>query len=407
MTNQELAIAIALQANVRVLLVSREGTGKSTFSEMLVTQGLGWRFHPWILSTMDLTIMGGMPHVMEREICGQVVPVIRRTPEEAFVETALDTENIHVHMFDEFSNATRTQRSQMLDAVTGYRAGGYPLAHHTRWMAAMNPANCAVVYHDMAPPTSTRWTWIDWEPALDRESWRRGMLTGWQTPTVPRLAEGWEQALPVARAMLVEFEKRCPTVFHEGFDLNADGKIVCANPGKWLNRPRSNPRTLEQAAKVYAATLGLEGVLPEDKITSVRTTLIKGTLGEDCGRMLLEFLAVAREIPSPQELINDYSAHPVHEMRPDLQYLAVSSVGAWIGGLVRNQRNHCADEWAKALMFVGNLEDNGLGDLGMLCAGLFLTKEIGIPTGAVAPKNTIARILPLLREIKEIAAEAR
>ena len=407
MTNQELAIAVSLQANLRTLMVSREGTGKSTFSQMLVEQSLGWRFHPWILSQMDMTVMGGMPHVIEREICGQVLPVLRRTPDEAFVETSLDTETIDVHMFDEFSNATRTQRSQMLDVVTGYRAGGYSLPADTRFIAAMNPANCAVVYHDLAPPTATRWTWIDWEPALNRESWRRGMLTGWQTPAAPRLAANWEQALPVARAMLMEFEKRNPTVFHEGFELTAEGTITCPNPSKWLNRPRSNPRTLEQAAKVYAATLGLEGVLPEDKIAAVRTTLIKGTLGKDCGRMLLEFLAVARTIPSPEELINDYDAHPVHEMRPDLQYLAVSSVGAWVGGLVRNQRNHCADEWAKALVFVGKLDDNGMGDLGMLCAGLFLTREIGVPTGAVAPKKTIARLLPLLRELKEIATEAR
>tara|TARA_R110000751_G_scaffold41550_14_gene97398 strand:+ start:658 stop:1875 length:1218 start_codon:yes stop_codon:yes gene_type:complete len=402
MNIQEITVAVALRANLPILLEAREGTGKSTFSETLVTESLGWKFHPWILSQLDPTIIGGMPHKIDKEINGVVYPVIRRTPDEAFVETALDTDGIHVHMFDEFSNATGTQRSTMLDLVTGYRAGGYKMPRQTRFMAAMNPANCAVVYHDMAPPTSTRWCWLKWEPAYDRESWRTGMLTGWQVPVAPKLAENWEAHIPTARAMLVGFEKRDPTVFHEGFILGQNGDLSCPNPAQWLNRPRANPRTLEMAAKAYASTLGL--MLPAGQVTAVRSNLLKGILGDASGRALLEYLTYSRDVPSPEEVLADPTGIDLREMRSDLKYLVASSVGAFVRGLVVNERNTSADMWGRGLSFVGHLEDQGLGDLATMCAGLFLTSEVGFPKNAKPPKNTIAKLMPTLREMRDIAA---
>jgi len=384
--------------------VGRPGTGKSTFMAALV-QALQYRGHTWILTQMDPTVIGGLPYKTTVEMFGQMREVVKRAPHISFVATALDTENTYVHGFDEFSNATPAQRSAFLDLVTRRYAGDLPLPESTRFWAGMNPANCAVVYHPLQCPTATRWVWIDWEPAYNRESWRRGMLEGWPEPKVPRLSENWQDLIPMSRAMLVGFEKRDPTVFHEGFVLTEDG-LHCPEPAKLVDCPTSNGRTLEMAAVAYAATLGLAGSgLAEADIEAVRSLLIKGILGEATGRALVEYFDVANEIPSPEEILADPTGYDVQGLRPDLQFLMISSVGAYVRGLVVNKRDSSADAWARALRFVQHVDSQGAGDLAMVCASLFIAKAVGIPTGAKAPKGTLAVLLPVLNELKSIAAK--
>ena len=203
--------------------------------------------------------------------------------------------------------------------------------------------------------------------------------------------------------LMVAFEKRDPTVFHEGYVLNADGTLSCPNPAKYLNRTRANGRTLEMAAKAYAACMSLSNCT-EEEAASYRSLLIEGAVGKDAALPFLEFCATASVIPAPEELLDNPDKYPISEMPPDLQYLAVSSAATHVRSQVVNHRATSGDTWAKGLVFFEKVYDSGMGDLATMGASLFLDKTVGVPTGAKIPPNTIAKLLPMMKDLRTFGA---
>ena len=286
------ALAVALRANVPVLLWGPPGTGKSATVAALGQQ-LGWPTEVVIASLREPSDFAGLP-VVERGQVRLAPPAWARRLAEA--QTGL-------LFLDEISTAPPAVQAALLRVVLDRVVGDLALPPTVRIVAAANPPEQAAGGWDLAPPLANRFLHLHWP--LDTQRWCAGMLSGFALgalPTVPDLPPD-----PQARALVAGFVAARPHLL-----LAVPDDPVKAS-GAW-----PSPRSWDLAARL----LGL--ALRAGAGREVELTLVAGAVGEGAAGEFFTWRQTL-DLPDPESLLAEPEKFRLPE-RSDQQYAVLAAV---------------------------------------------------------------------------------
>lgn len=315
------ALQLAIQANIPVFWWGEPGIGKTSIIHE-TAEALGWPLHVHILSTSDPTDIGGLPIVddhgrFERRLSGTM---------NSFLERVLSADG-GILFLDELSTAPPAVQAVALRVTQadpyGFRwMGDTRLPQHLRVVAAGNPPESSGgwelsyplanrFYHHFGPPTT--------------DAWIKGMRQGFSV-SVARLAEDWEERIPVYKAYIAAFIHTRPT-------------LLQVRP-KEFSKPSPSRRTWDIAARLMAAG---HAHGPE-----VQITLLNGVVGEGPASEFINWLT-KMDLPKPEDVLEDPTV--LRDDSPEHKTYAVLS------GLMSYVAGHPSlDNWNKlwdVLVYVG------------------------------------------------------
>ena len=271
------ATAIALQANVPLLLWGEPGIGKTRVVESL---GKHLGLDPVvtvIASIHDPTDFSGLPFFdRERGVAVYAAP--------DFVTPLVEAEK-GILFLDEFTTAPPAIEAACLRIVLEGAVGNHVLPPEVRRVAAANPPEIAVNGRELSLPMSNRFVHIEFD--IPSGYYIQGMLQGFPPPEVPKVPPDWkEKYLGKARGMIASF-------------LAARPSLLKAPPKDPPFRGWPSPRTWYDFAAPLLAACEAAGA-NED----VEALLLSGCVGEGAA---FEFLEWRRnlDLPTPEECIRN------------------------------------------------------------------------------------------------------
>ncbi|WP_165503241.1 AAA family ATPase, partial [Actinomadura fibrosa] len=184
------ALALAVSANIPVLLWGEPGIGKSAGMERLA-EALGVRLETVIASVHEPSDFAGLP-IVGADPAADGVPM---APPDWAVRLARAGRGIV--FFDELSSAPPAVQAALLRVVLERRVGSLALPGPVRVVAAANPPASAADGWHLSPPLANRFVHLHW--THDARTVARGMAGTWPELTVPVVDEG-RTAAAVARA---------------------------------------------------------------------------------------------------------------------------------------------------------------------------------------------------------------
>jgi hypothetical protein len=169
----ETALAIAIDANVPVLLMGAPGTAKTATLEA-IARDRGAYIEILIASAQDPTTILGIPMPTEdRKYTEPTCPGWARRLNEhhaAGEPTIL--------FLDELTTVPESVSGPLLGVVQSRRADGWTIPADTRIVAAANPPDLAVGGWAVAPAMANRWAHIDWPAPVDAwTTWAKGQAS--------------------------------------------------------------------------------------------------------------------------------------------------------------------------------------------------------------------------------------
>jgi len=257
------ALAIAVQARIPVLLWGPPGTGKSSAVRQL-GQVLGLPVETVIASIREPTDFAGLPVVGEGGV--------HFAPPSWAVRLAQAGNGIL--FLDELTTAPPAVQAALLRVVLERVVGDLELPPEVAVVAAANPPSQAAGGWDLSLPLTNRFVHLHW--SVNATHWANGFASGWQVPVDLKLPAGWKAELPVAREVVAAFIRRRPS-------------LLLRPPGDERNREVEelawpSPRSWELAATALAAVQAVNAS------KAVCEHLVFGAVGEGAGREFLKAL---------------------------------------------------------------------------------------------------------------------
>jgi hypothetical protein len=293
------ALALAVSANLPVLLWGQPGIGKSSVIEQLAAD-LGLPLETVIASVHEPSDFAGLP-IIGPDPARDGIPM---APPDWAVR--LHRAGRGVLFLDELSSAPPAVQAALLRVVLERRVGSLTLPPAVRIIAAANPADTAADGWQLAAPLANRFVHLPWvhDPAVVV----RGLGGCWPHVSPPRLSStGLEEAVGRARQLVAAFLTARPDYTHR---LPTG---VEARGGAW-----PSPRTWDMAVRLLA--FAFASTADEEALA----ILLRGVIGDGAGLELLAHRERA-ELPDPEDLLRDPAGFGSPE-RGDLVHAMLTSM---------------------------------------------------------------------------------
>lgn len=354
---EKVALYISLQSRTPTLLWGAPGVGK-TSAIMALGQALGLPVEVVIASIREPSDFAGLPVVRETGVVLEAPAWAKR----------LVSAGRGILFLDEITTAPPAVQGALLRVVLDRVVGDLPLPDGVAVVAAANPPEQAAGGWDLSHPLANRFCHLAW--ALDTQAWIDGMLSGWTTPAVPTLPEGWEAGIPAARALVAAFIRHRPHLL-----------LQVPQSAEQAGRAWPSPRSWDMAARLLAASAAAQA---GDDTTA---DLVCGSVGAGAG---LEFLAWRRDLdlPDPEEVLRDPASFRL-PARGDQAYAALTAVvAAAVGRLTK-------DRWMAAWEVLARAAEQGAKDVAAVAAkSLAAARRPDLPL----PMKEIREFIPLLQK---------
>jgi hypothetical protein len=348
---QLLLVAIAVQANVPVILWGMPGEAKSALLAAMFHE-LGWPFELILGSTMDPTDIGGWP-----KDDGEEIGVRRRPPAWAMrLSVKALGQRRAALLFEELNLSPKAVQSAMMRVVHEQVVGELQLAPGVARIAAANPQVVSAGGWHLDPPFANRFFHIDWNLTL--QYWVEAMLAGFPRPQVVRLPADWEQLRPGSRSLVAAYLMSDPTKFK---DVPRDEEQA--------SRAFPTPRSWSMAADLLAAADAMGAAL------DVKMKIAEGCVGEGAAR---GFIAYTRDLdlPKPEDML----AAPKKikwPKRGDQMYAALTSLTTYV--ISKGDAKSWEKAWDVFEVAAGHYKD-----VAAACARVLSLK---MPKGAEPPES--------------------
>jgi MoxR-like ATPase len=354
------ALALAVAADVPVLLWGAPGTGKTTVVRQLA-QDACLPCETVIASIREPSDFAGLPIVSRGD--GGAAHVEFAPPSWA---RRLAQAGRGLVFFDEISTAPPAVQAALLRVVLERTIGDLVLPPDVAVVAAANPPEQAASGWELSAPLANRFCHLDW--VVDSKTVAEGFSAGWARPASPDLADGWQRRAPIARSWVGGFLRVRPAL-----------ALAVPEDAASAGRAWPSPRTWDMAARFLAAA---EAAGSDEVVTSL---VVRGAVGQGPGIELLTWLAEA-DLPDPEEVLADPSSFVLPE-RGDRAYAALSSVAAAVAAQPTNER------WLQGWAVFGRAAATALDVAAAASRALVRCR----PPGAPVPPE-IELFIPLLRD---------
>ncbi|WP_043636698.1 AAA family ATPase [Nonomuraea candida] len=293
------ALALAVSANLPVLLWGEPGIGKSAALRELAA-GLRVPLETVIASVHEPSDFAGLP-VIGDDPAATGVPM---APPDWAVRLA--TAGRGVVFFDELSSAPPAVQAALLRVVLERRVGSLPLPEPVRVVAAANPPSSAADGWHLSPPLANRFVHLQW--THDPRTVARGMAGTWPAVPLPVIDPARVPgAVARARGAISGFLTARPGLAHH---LPADAE----SRGRAWPSPRTWEMALRLLAAGYAAGSGHKAV----------AAAVIGAVGDGAGLELLAYLEQL-DLPDPDHVLANPDAFALPE-RGDRQLAFLTAV---------------------------------------------------------------------------------
>ncbi|AUS77328.1 AAA family ATPase [Actinoalloteichus sp. AHMU CJ021] len=348
------ALAVAVAANLPVLLWGDPGTGK-TSTVLALGERLGLPVEAVVGSIREPSDFAGLP-VVRADGTWFAPP---RWAER------LATAGTGLLFLDELTTAPPAVQAAMLRVVLERTVGDLTLPTTVRIVAAANPPGLAADGWELTAPLANRLVHLTWEvSAADiAEGFTRGFAAddGSPPPTAPTPAQ-----VAAAKARIGEFLRVRPELLLD----------VPDSPER-AGRGWPSPRSWAMAATALAA--GEANASDEPVIAA----LLVGAVGEGAGYEALTWLRTL-DLPAPETLLANPDA-PLPE-RADRRHALLSALVAHV------LADGTVDSWERAWAVIGRVA-RSTTDVAATSARTLAAHR---PTGATPP-TTVLELAPILR----------
>jgi AAA domain (dynein-related subfamily) len=349
------ALAVAVAANVPVLLWGAPGTGKTSVVEALGAAS-GMAVEVVIGSIREPSDFAGLPVVTD----GGVV----LSPPSWAVRLAAAGGGLL--FLDELTTSPPAVQAAMLRVVLERSVGDLSLPAEVRIVAAANPPEQAADGWDLAAPLANRLVHLDW--TVDASTVADGLVLGFPDQSVPQArAASSAGADANARAAVAGFLRVRPMLL-----LQVPRQSTSAGRG-W-----PSPRSWETVARLIAAC-EVTGASAE-----VQAALVVGAVGEGAGIEFLSWLENA-DLPDPAMVLADPDSFELPE-RSDRAYAVLSAVTSY--AVSRGD----IDSWDRCWKVVAKAT-SAAPEVAALAAKTLARRR---PSGALLPA-TVLELAPVLR----------
>ncbi|MEV4758154.1 AAA family ATPase [Micromonospora sp. NPDC049559] len=330
------ALALAVSANLPVLLWGEPGIGKSAGLQQLA-DGLGVRLETVIASVHEPSDFAGLP-IIGDDPAGTGVPM---APPDWAVR--LTRTGRGIVFFDELSSAPPAVQAALLRVVLERRVGSLQLPEPVRVVAAANPPSSAADGWHLSPPLANRFVHLHW--THDPRTVARGLAGTWPAVPVP-VVDPARVAGAVARARgaISGFLTARPGLAHH---LPADAE---ARGQAW-----PSPRSWEMALRLIAVGYAT-GAAPE-----AVSAAVVGAVGDGAGMELLSYLEEL-DLPDPDRVLADPDAFAL-PARGDRQLAFLTAVVAAVQGNLTQRR------WEAGWAVLAKAVEAGVPDVAARAAG--------------------------------------
>ena len=346
------AVAVAVSANLPVILWGSPGTGK-TSSVLALGDSLGLPVEVVVGSIREPSDFAGLPVIRD----GHTWFAPPRWAER------LADAGSGLLFLDELTTAPPAVQAAMLRVVLERTVGDLVLPADIRIIAAANPPHEAADGWDLSAPLANRLIHLQWE--VDAVAIAEGFTNGFAVPELS-FKEPPADQIAAARALIGAFLRIRPELL----------LVVPSSPDQ-AGRSWPSPRTWELAAVALAAcdAAGVD--------EAVRAQLVLGAVGEAAGFELLTWLRDL-DLPDPATLLSDPSA-PLPSRMDQLHAL--------LGAVVAYVRSDGTPEtWQQAWAVVARVARVAPDVAASAARGLARCR----PTGASLP-TTMLDLVPILR----------
>jgi hypothetical protein len=324
------ALALAVSANLPVLLWGEPGIGKSSALQQLAER-LEVPMETVIASIHEPSDFAGLP-VVGDDPANQGVPMA--PPDWAI---RLTRTGVGLVFFDELSSAPPAVQAALLRVVLERRVGSLELPPGVRVVAAANPPASAADGWHLSPPLANRFVHLHWthDPAVVA----RGLAGTWPTADIPRIdPRRAGSALARARGTLSGFLTARPGLTHH---LPADAE---ARGGAW-----PSPRTWEMALRL------LTFALASNASREALSTALIGAIGDGAGLELITYLDEL-DLPDPNRVLANPDAFALPD-RGDRQLAFLTAVVSAV------QSDTSRSRWEAAWSVLAKAVDAGVPDV--------------------------------------------
>lgn len=324
------ALALAVSANLPVLLWGEPGIGKSASLQQLAA-GLGVPLETVIASVHEPSDFSGLPIVGD-DPAADGVPM---APPDWAVRLARSGQGLL--FFDELSSAPPAVQAALLRVVLERRVGSLELPPAIRIVAAANPPSSAADGWHLSPPLANRFVHLHW--THDPRVVARGLAGTWPAISVPTVHPArMAGAVARARGTVAGFLTARPGLVHH-LPGDADSR-----GGAW-----PSPRSWEMALRLLAFHLAT------DTGRDALTTALVGAVGDGAG---LEFGTYLEELdlPDPERVLADPKAFALPD-RGDRQLAFLTAVVSAVQARTTHQR------WDAGWVVLAKAVDAGVPDV--------------------------------------------
>jgi hypothetical protein len=300
---QLLLLALAVQANVPVILWGSPGEAKSALIGAMFRQ-LGWAYKIVLGANMDPTDIGGWP------FDGGEEGVHRRPPSWA---VSFSTPRIGLAraglFFDELNLSPKAVQAAMMRVIHEGVVGEMPLGPGVARVAAANPLEESAGGWHLDAPFANRFFHIEW--SLSAQYWVDALISGFPEPNVPKLDDKWEAFIPNSQALLGGYILSNPTAYK---DIPKDESKASG--------PFPTARSWTMAARLIAAA---NSIGADD---GIKLRLVSGCVGQGAAHGFLHYLKDL-DLPKPEDML----ANPKKikwPKRGDQMYAALTSLTSYV-----------------------------------------------------------------------------
>jgi MoxR-like ATPase len=352
-----LAMAIAIQTKVPVILWGAPGTGKTSAIQAMGDQ-MGLPVEVVIASIREPSDFSGLPVIKDDGVHLEPPAWAKR----------LAQAGKGILFLDEISTAPPAVQAALLRVVLDKVVGDQPLPAEVAIVAAANPPEQAAGGWELSAPLANRFCHLDWE--LNPTEWVNGMVSGFKNKPMPELPEDWQDKIPQAKAAIAAFIRHRPHLL-----------LQMPNEDSLVGKAWPSPRSWDMAARLLAAA---ESV---DVGEEAEATLLSGCVGTGPA---LEFLSwkKALDLPDPEDLLEHHDQFQV-PLRGDQAFAVLTAVVVAAVNKLTEKR------WIAAWQILAQAAEQGAKDIAAAAAkALVEARKPNLPL----PQKEVREFIPLLKK---------
>lgn len=300
--NQIVALALAIQARVPIMIQGEPGTGK-TKTIGAIAKALIDPLATFIPAVHEPQDIGGYPVPVTDAVGHTRIKLV-------LVGGWLDKIVVEKHgiiFIDEITCAPAMMMAACLRPLDSRMIGEEQLSDDVAIVLACNPPEQAVGGQPIPPPMANRVIWLDW--TVDTNAVIEGFLGGWGAPTFPRLPKDWRTHIPGQAALVASFFKRMP---HHIQQLPKDED---KRSGPWPSTRSWYDLAIPMLAACESTNLSWD----------YKLLFLGGSVGMGTAQEFITWLK-ALDLPDPEALLKKPSLFKVYHDRPDKTFAVLNSV---------------------------------------------------------------------------------